>query len=676
MSILEDLQKFALSEFNGTKSQLDPIDLEPGDALVALNCRFSPGKVRTREGFAEYAITTIGFPNYISTPYYFSQAVAGAASIEYLSYVNFNPTTGAVAVVVKNLSTGTETSILSLAGSATDKVAYAVFASNGARLYAVICQFSSAYTPTRAAYVWDGNTSNQMIACFQRPMKTTEVTEALTQPGAGVITAGTHYVGVIFQTKPGYWTKPGPADATTLALVPQSIVSTGTNNIRVTLTPATTWPTWIQAVQVIMTTAQNSFDYYLVPGTITAVTGGSATVYTIDLNISDLQLTSIGSQGAGTLATDYFSLLSMNASNVAPFSPKGVANWGQRVVWFGTYDSQDAIFPSEQLNPEWITADQHLQRLPGGKPIGAPFVMRGVLYAISAAGGIYSWVDNGGRPVSFSPPTTIDEHVTVNGFYSVTVAASGGYALIATLTGLYAFSGGAFPTIPLSYNQTPTYDTIVRVTTGLYDEVQVIDHTGINCIILYNCTNGLVFVWDYNRGMTPEKVNFSNWTSQYFEVLTAPAMTIARLNGVQQLVIAGVGPRLLRLRSIEAGDGGSSLYADLIVNGINWQYQTAPLPPDADQPMLQHLAIRVRAKSLLNVTFNMYLSGKSLDDARTITIPRSPIAINQSPGTVYEALYDAQEERLSYLFTNNTAVGVGISIARLTHFYDFMSEQR
>ncbi len=52
------------------------------------------------------------------------------------------------------------------------------------------------------------------------------------------------------------------------------------------------------------------------------------------------------------------------------------------------------------------------------------------------------------------------------------------------------------------------------------------------------------------------------------------------------------------------------------------------------------------------------------------------MTIAQAPGRVYTAMYDAQEERVSYLFTNNNVSGVGMEIARLTHFYDFFAEGR
>jgi hypothetical protein len=86
--------------------------------------------------------------------------------------------------------------------------------------------------------------------------------------------------------------------------------------------------------------------------------------------------------------------------------------------------------------------------------------------------------------------------------------------------------------------------------------------------------------------------------------------------------------------------------------------------------------MRFRAKSLTG-TPSIYFSAKSLDNVRTITMPLSPLALATSPGKEYgPALYDAQEERVSYLFTNNTLPGAGIMLSRLTHFYNFFAEQR
>lgn len=695
MSIIEGCERLSLTEFGGTRSLIDAIDLEPSDALVALNCRFNPGRVRTREGFA--VLYQDLFPSLVKgSLFYFRAALSPYPSDDYLAYLTSDLINDSL--VVKDLTTGIHGAAILTTGNANGTYSQAIWSQFGNRLYAALIQYDASYlSPTGSPYVWDGNiAAPNAISCFQRPMLTTEVTEALTQPGAGVVSAGNHYVGVLFQTKSGYWTRPGPAD-TSLVLQPQVIASTGANNIRVTLTPATTWPAWIKAVQVVMTTAQNSFQYYVVAGTITSVTAGGATPVVVDVNISDEHLASTGSQGAGTLADGYFNLLCMNSSNVQPFNVKFVLPWGQRLVWCATYGGVDTLFISEQQNGEWITADQHSQTLPGQKPIGSAFVQRGILYVVSSAGGLYGFVDNGGTPVTFSPPSTIDGSVSAPNFSCASTSASGGFSLILGPTGVYVFSGGALSPLPLSYNQLTEWQNLQWQPNVTY-RYAAKDFPQERLIIVYVVGNGgavgvgRILTWSYENGLTPDKAKFCEWTnpsaSDGFNVLTpGPSIEIVRKTGIWQLVLSAVATvtgqtttALMRMQSTNAGDSASNLYKDFLGTsfsavGIDWRYQTAPLPKLGDAPMLQHLAGRVRAKALTG-TPALYLSAKSLDDTRTITIARSPITLSTSPGTEYLYLFDAQEERISHLFTNNSVAGAGISIAALTHFYNFFSEQR
>lgn len=604
MSIFEGVKIESITEFNGVKPLLDTVDVTPGDALVATNCVFAPGKAQTRTGFSlSGAVTT---DDRAISPHYYAYGNSATARADYLAFVDKpQGNTPGYTIKARDLAAGTSYDVLTV-GIGASAPGSASFVAEGKRLYASLATATGVPWGTGRGLVWDGDTSHTMDECFQRPMKTTEVTLGLTQPGAGVCTAGTHYVGVLFQTRSGYWTRPGPVDSA-LVLQPQSIASTGTNNIRATLTPATTWPTWIAAVQLIYTSTLNSFQYYLVPGTITSITAGSATVYTIDFSVADIQIRAVGSQGAGTLADDYFSLISMDASNTPPFPVKFQVAWGNRIAWVCNYGGVDSIFASDPLNPEWISADQHILQLPSGLPIGAVWVLRGILYAVSSAGGVFAFTDNGGRPITFAPPQTIDARISCPFNSRVTVASTGGYAFVYADQGLFLYSGTTFPLLPMNYYQQP--DMTESVAINSFNTIAIKDFAQEQILMVQRVDS--IYTFNYQMGSTPEKVRASKWTSNLFPTGISPAIEAVRnptTNAWEVWVARGRSGLdaftsqggVFRHKSVQAND--PALYTDYLdsttgVYGIDWQYQNGVLPDKSNGEIWNHLALRVRAKT-------------------------------------------------------------------------------
>lgn len=591
MSIFEGVKIATVDQFNGTKPLVDATDITPGDALVSLNCKFAPGQCPMREAFGLAWAGSTTAQNIYSSPYYWAYGSSTGEATNYLSWLDLLDIEPFDAAIHTRLL-DTDTTYVLKTGLSSGST-HGAFASNGKRLYASV---TAGTAPLGGGYVWDGDLTHTMDDCFQRPLLTSEVTMALTQPAGGVCTAGVHYVGVLFQTRSGYWTRPGPINSS-LVLQPQNITSTGTANVLVTLTPASTWPTWIKAVQVIYTTALNNFQYYVIPGTITQINAGSATVYTISVSVADIQIRAAGSQGAGTLADDYFSLLSMDSSNVAPFNVKFQISWGDRIVWFGNYGGVDVFFPSDPLNPEWITADQHLKQLPNGLPIGSAFVLGGVLYVISSAGGVFGYSDNGGRPVNFQPPRTVDSRISCQNLANVTVAASGGRAFVMADQGLFVYSGTTFPEVAMSYYQSP--DLVAPLFS-----VAIKDLANEQTVILHDSTSGTgrLHTFNYQAGLTPDKVRASAWTMAGFLGERRPGIEVVRnpATDAWELWMSCSAGGILRQKSRKAGD--VALYTDYVdgttAYGIDWQYQTSLLPPNSAGEIWNHLAGRIRAKAL------------------------------------------------------------------------------
>lgn len=664
MSLLDGSQRQVIEEFGGGFPLMDPMDLEADQASFAFNCEFNPKRVQPRKGFG-----TAWSPNKaVQALKYWAQGQSGSQT-HYLSYLHDTST-----FTIRNLATGVETDLLT---GLTD-TSIAIQAPSGQRLYSAL--LSASGLDSHPGYVWDGNLSHLMYPTFQRPLLTTEVSISLSQPGAGVITQGAHSVGILCQTLAGYWTKPAPAaNSSALTLTPQTITAAdSTHNLQVTVTPTGNWPTWIKAIQLIYTTQANNYQYYIVPGTITAVTAGTNTAAVITFSVSDQQLRSVGSQGAGTLADDYFGLLTQDNTGSAPFNVKFVIAWGQRVVWFGNYGGIDSFFPSDQGNPEWISPDQHIQQLPGGIPITTAFVLRGILYVVSTVGGIYAYFDNGGRPVTFRAPQEIDGSIGTNAPLGATTDSSGnGYAIIAAPQGCYVFFGVNLPELPMSYYALPDWQNIDWASPT---KLIVKDHPqDRNVFVRAPMIGGgqQIFHFNYLAGRTPAKVKYSIWTigNSY------PMGPIEIVRNVSKNIwelyigpsVANAGNAVLRQKSNMAGD--SSIWRDLTATGIDWRWLGPPLPQREAADMLNHIALRIRCLSLTG-TAQLYITVQSLDGTRTVSPNGNPFSFTTGPDIHALIPYDFQNEVAMYLFSNNAAADNAPVITYLEHYSNLMAVHR
>jgi hypothetical protein len=127
VSIIEGAQVETVREFNGAKPVVDLLDISKGDAVLAWNCRFFPGRVQTREGCAPVDATAT---TRWSSPYYWAQGQSGN-STHYLARMDGSGATAKI--VLRNLSTSTEYTIKSSISSSAIAVS---FAPSGQRLFA------------------------------------------------------------------------------------------------------------------------------------------------------------------------------------------------------------------------------------------------------------------------------------------------------------------------------------------------------------------------------------------------------------------------------------------------------------------------------------------------------------------------------------------------------------
>ena len=664
MSILTGCERIKIPSFGGARPLLDPLNLRPQDAVQALNCDFSRKTLQPRRGF-----TSVGS--------------AGAATNTSLRYFLIETATAQKRYVAVGTTTGVQlynidTTAIDLNASFASGTNAIVFAPYGNQLYACAVT-TSGLGSNQSGFVWD-STSNFSDSTFRAPLTTGDVGVVLSNTGSGVIDAGVHDVGFIFQTKSGYWTAPGPTGTGGYPspLVPQAVTASGGQQLQAVLTPTTTWPTDIVACQVIYTTVLNNFQYYLVPGTITSISSGSATPVTITWNISDAQLRSIGSQGAGTLADDYFALISAqsangNAGNL-PFYTKFVLQWGPRLVWVVNYGGTDGFFISEPNNPQWISATQHFLQLPGQLPISTAFVLRGLLYFVSPSGGIFAYTDNGGRPIYFSPPFVADHVIGTPAPFGVTTDETGnGYALIAAPQGLYVFNGFTMPELPISYYATPDWE---QIDWSKPTQVFVKDHTqDRKFIVQATLLSGspAIFSFDYTLGRTLEQVNYSQWTISGTQPQAIELVQLSH-TGNWGLWYTG-GASLFRQMSVKDGDALASLYADS-GSGYNFSWLGGPLPGHNFSQMFQHLALRFRGLSLQAGGANLYITVQSLDGTHTLVPPGNPVSLSQLQDKHILVLYDFQNEQAAYQFSNNSVANNAPMISTAEHYYGLLSEQR
>ncbi len=590
MSWFEKTKKVTVHDFGGAVPLLEAGDIPLGKSLAVSNMIFRPGRIETRPGFA-FSLTADGEQRELFS---WSQGLVGGPK-DWIVYLK-----DGTSIRLRDLASSSTIYDIATGLTGTSRVCFAPW---GQRLY--FAQQSATMRGVTHAKVWSGDTSATASNCFQRPLKTTEVSGVVTEPGAGIVTAGVHYLGAIFSTKEGFWTKPSPASASNLSFTPITGVAAGAQQFNLALTPASAWPSWITKMRLVMTAVANVSQYYLVPDSLTDVSAfrGLATAINALVNVDDATLRE------SDPADDFLGTLTQDASDNPPFSPFGCCIWGNRMVWFANYGGVDSLLISDPGNPQWLTADQHILQLPGGVTISGWFVLRGGLYVLSASGKTYAYSDNGSKPIDFSPPVEIDASIgtTSPGAVTVTGGASG-YALVgAPGQGLYLFTGANYPQIPLSYYQTPIWEAI---NWAAIEEMKLVDYQKEK-LILFRCkmlnATYRMLTWSYAEGMSPEKVKFSEWFM--WENKGMPAVIHRSHYSAGQELWLGAGSLAndlaVRLK-VEGYDAADSLHVDQTTIGSGtaqppWWMQIGPFPPHSEGAIFHHLGVRLRMDGVGNI---------------------------------------------------------------------------
>jgi hypothetical protein len=292
-----------------------------------------------------------------------------------------------------------------------------------------------------------------------------------------------------------------------------------------------------------------------------------------------------------------------------------------------------------------------------------------------------AYIDNGQRPVTFSPPAVIDDAISTSAPLGVTVDSTGnGFALIGAVQGFYLFPGGGLPDLPFSYYAQPDWD--------------LIDWTQADSMIALNFQQERMFLmraqlldgsirifsFDYTNGKTPDRVRYSAWTVGGSYPLGPIDLVKNPTVGVWELYLAPSSttgsPMVLRQKSTKAGD--PNLYHDNPAGvwiGIDFRYLMAPLPSKS-LTMLQHLAARMRLRSLTATPAEVYLTVQSIDGTLVVVPNGNPFELSQTPDAAFLALADFQSEQWMYLLSNNAVADNAFSASHLETFYSLLAAQR
>ncbi len=340
-------------------------------------------------------------------------------------------------------------------------------------------------------YVVDQNLNADPL--FQGPPDSTQVNITMTEPAfAGSVTAGTHKVLFVLSTRTGRTTPPGPVYPIDPALVvPGVIVASGGKKLVATL-HGSNWPTASQSVQLLMSPVDDVDTY--VPGTTFAVAGGPFT-FSITIDIDDAALIN------EPPALPFFNLI-----NTGLFSPSFVATYRNRMV----YGAGDRVYISDPFDFQSITADQHVQTIPGLQTIIGAFPYRdGNLYLVSHKG-TFALTDTGDVPVNWTSAQPVDMQIGTKATQGMTQDASRNDVWVCTPGGLRLFTDGTYQDPPISFWQ-PDWQ---RINWAAPDHIEIVDMIEEQCVKILVPLDGSsvpthLMVYDYKSGKTPELIRYS-----------------------------------------------------------------------------------------------------------------------------------------------------------------------
>jgi hypothetical protein len=627
------------TDFRGPRLRLEDSDLPADAAREAKNVEYEDGHVRTRYGF-----TPVWTPNQPIASLYNWLKGPDSASLEGSYLIYYTPTLGEVRYV-PDLSSPTlsDSALYSQSSgwgvhvaSAGPRIYTSVFNANGAG--AGQCRVSSI---TGAVLLTD--------KAFPAPMATVPT---VTETGSGDVTPGTHRVCYYILSRSGHRGKLAPFSSGSFA--PVSITASGGQQLQFQLTA--TWPADATAVYVAMTPASNNAEYVLVPGANASVTGGASSTVTLTIDISDEDLRS-----RGTSVTDYQLWLTQDGSGNGPFNPSHVMEMDGRMWYLAVVNDRSEVYVSEPGQYQQISADQHLITLPGDRTIKTWFSLGGNTYLVGPTW-TYAVTPTGDRPSLWAPPRLVDGLIGTIAPMGVDVNTSRGVAWVANQGGLYAFADGRYQDVPISRDVESDW---LEIDWNYAYLLRVKDDKDRNRVIVtaptFGGTQSRIFVFDYTKGYSPEKVRYSSWSVSGFypcglEVWQNPSTKQSELlmGSLSFGDHAGVVARQKNADDFNPfNDIGSA---------IDCAYETAPFPP-APTGVNAHHMMKARLKGSGSVIITVKRTDQ-VSSAGPYTVAMSSAPNND----ISKQYYLTNTPAVTYRFESNT-VNHWMLLSKVEHYY-------
>ncbi len=639
-----------ISAFRGPWLRIDLTDIPPDIALLSKNAEYNVNQVQKRTGWnsiwaAGEAITAMF--NWVK-----NQEAQLAPTGSALAY--YSATSNKIRII-PDLLTPAPIDLYTQAAYA------AIFASGGERL------FATTWNPGPIGPVGvgqmrvigiDGFFQLAVDRAFFGISSYTPVAVNYTLSGPGTVTAGTHRIVYVIQSRTGF--TGGLCPTAGGVLQPVSIVAPGGEQIQVTFTNA--WPPEVEVISVAMSPVTNPNRFFLVDGASFAVPpGGAPFSFPVIINGDDQALQS------GSEVTDNQLLLTTDENGNGPFSVTDVFEYSQRMGYvvdvpsIATTGATSAVYFSEPNDPQHITADQHIVTLPGYRKINAAFVIRNVCYLLGPFW-TYAVHDTGDVPVLWPAPALVDGQIGCPcSQLAVTVNYAAGFAWVVSRRGLECFAAGQYGPRPISYYVDNEWQRINFAGAG--HTIQISDDTVRQEVLLIVPLDGAttpthVMVFNYARGISPQTIDYSLWNIADMATLGAITMVRNPTSTINEPWASRLDPGNVK-RHMFAAEAGSSSDSDSGSPGvpvaIDFVYRTG-LFPNADLAMGQiwkgqKIQVRVSGGGTLNST------ARTLDQVRSA--PLRPITLAANPGLEYTRSFPAgfNSEGFSIEFEENTTAG-------------------
>lgn len=648
MSILNDYQSVEVKDARGPNLLVEPTDVQPPWALEALNCEYEPGSFRTRRGFYEQVQGLVP-----------TGLVCGAYNYVYgvkSKIIWVYPDTFLVHRVADydSASANTLTPLAPMAAPGG-----AVYAQYGRWVY-IAAYTGTGFATSIGLNIVDMEQAGYTFLAlgFKPPILLTGMSQALSfaasVPATLGITPGLHFYAIIFEDRTGFQSRPSPVISATGFPPSYPTINTATANQQVTISvsPATTWPTDLVRAYLVMTTVTNQSRFLYVPIPPATVPAGTSTLFTFVVNTPDSILAEQSDIG------DQESLMVYDNVGQPPFRPNYVFSAGSRMG----YLADEGLLVSDPEMPQRLVPDLNVRTLPQQRRGVAAKYLQGTIY-VFGLDWTYAITDNGDTPNLWPPWRSIDEKIGTSHPYGLSVDDTG-FGFVAHRSGLYAFSGGQYSRLPISYFQQPLWDRIDW--TALNFSI-AIDASNFQVQVFCQLVGGdpTVMMWDYSEGVGPTQAKFSQ-QSLTGKTVRWGLMVLnrgdSRWSGQQQQLwmapIITTNAWLLRRHSTD-----SQLYRDSTNLNIPTSYATAYLPRDRQALVHEHHGLQIRAAGV----GSLRTRARKLDLASYQQLADTPLTA--APEKMFTRYLDLRNEAISYLFQNSTAAGDWIRVSRLKHFH-------